>query len=141
MSTPPPASPARTGAPPGPAAARPSGRLVAGGAVLDVAAVLTFAVVGRRSHAEGVTAGGVVETAWPFLVGVAVGWVLGRVWLAPVAVRRAVVVWVAAVAVGLGLRGLDRGAVPVSFAVVTAVSLGLLLLGWRGVARVLPGRR
>ncbi len=102
--------------------------------------MLAFAAVGRRSHAEGVTAAGVGEAAWPFLVGLAVGWVVLRLWRAPVPLRRGAVVWVATVAVGLGLRGVERGSVPGSFAVVTTLALGVLLLGWRAVASALLAR-
>ena len=35
-------------------------------ALADIVGVL-FCVIGRRSHAEGLTAAGVAETAWPFL--------------------------------------------------------------------------
>ena len=45
-------------------------------ALLDAVLVLVFAAIGRRSHAEGLTVGGVLETAWPFLAGAAGGWVL-----------------------------------------------------------------
>ncbi len=50
-------------------------------AVLDVLAVVLFAAVGRRSHAEGLDVVGVLGTALPFLVGTAVGWVLATTML------------------------------------------------------------
>src|ERR1700739_379028 len=55
-------------------------------AVADVACVLIFCAVGRRSHDEGVTVAGVVHTAWPFLSGTAIGWLLCRGWRRPLAV-------------------------------------------------------
>jgi len=33
----------------------------------DIISVVVFCTVGRRSHAEGRTAAGIGETAWPFL--------------------------------------------------------------------------
>ena len=48
----------------------------------DVAAVLVFCAVGRRSHAEGITIAGVATTAWPFLTGTVVGWLAARGWSA-----------------------------------------------------------
>ena len=45
-------------------------------ALADIVGVLVFCTIGRRSHAEGLTVAGVAETAWPFLVGTAVGWLL-----------------------------------------------------------------
>src|SRR6202008_1181268 len=46
--------------------------------VADAASIIAFCAIGRRSHAEGVTVAGVAQTAWPFLVGGAVGWLAGR---------------------------------------------------------------
>ncbi len=55
-------------------------------ALADVVGVLVFCTIGRRSHAEGLTVAGVAETAWPFLAGTAVGWLLIRGWRRPAAV-------------------------------------------------------
>ena len=41
---------------------------------IDVACVLVFCAVGRRSHDEGLNVAGIASTAWPFLSGTAVGW-------------------------------------------------------------------
>jgi peptidoglycan/LPS O-acetylase OafA/YrhL len=103
---------------------------------LDVVAVLLFAAVGRRSHTEGVTVVGVLDTAWPFLAGVVAGWLVTRAWrraasLVPVGVA----VWIAAVVVGMLLRRLTGDGPAWSFVAVATVVLGLLLLGWRSVAR------
>ena len=38
---------------------------------------LVFVVIGRSSHTEGLRLAGVARTAWPFLVGLAAGWVVG----------------------------------------------------------------
>ena len=45
--------------------------------VVDVLCVLVFVVLGRRNHDEGTAAAGVVETAAPFLIGLAAGWASG----------------------------------------------------------------
>ncbi|HET8617076.1 MAG TPA: DUF3054 domain-containing protein [Actinomycetales bacterium] len=105
--------------------------------LLDVVAVLVFATVGRRSHAEGVTVTGVLETAWPFLVGAAGGWVAARAWkrssaLVPVGV----VVWLAAVAVGMLLRRLTGEGTAWPFVVVATLVLGAQMLGWRCVVQL-----
>lgn len=110
-------------------------------AALDAAAVLVFVVVGRRNHEEGTALAGVVGTAWPFLVALALGWVAARAWRAPGAARTGVVVWAVTTALGLLLRAVAGGAAPpASFAVVTAVVLGVLLLGWRQVAAAVHRR-
>ena len=36
---------------------------------LDLAVVLLFASIGRLSHGEAADPGGIVVTAWPFIVG------------------------------------------------------------------------
>ena len=48
---------------------------------LDLVAVLVFALVGRRSHAHGITLGGVLETAAPFLCGTAAGYLVAALTL------------------------------------------------------------
>ena len=44
----------------------------------DAVCVVVFCTIGRRSHAEGLTVAGIAETAWPFLAGTAVGWLLAQ---------------------------------------------------------------
>jgi hypothetical protein len=115
----------------------PTRRLVAVSAACDVVAVLLFVTLGRRSHDEGgnvVT--GVLSVAAPFLIALAVGWAAARAWRAPVAWRTGLVVWPVTVALGMVLRrfAFDRGTAT-SFIVVASVATGLLLLGWRLVAR------
>jgi hypothetical protein len=101
-------------------------------ALADVVAVLVFCTVGRRSHAEGLTVAGVAETAWPFLVGTAVGWLLIRAWRRPTAVvPTGLAVWLCTVVVGMLLRKATSAGVAVSFIVVASVATAVLLLGWR----------
>ena len=107
--------------------------------VLDAVAVLAFAALGRASHAEDLT--GTLLTAAPFAVGAAVGTLAGRTWRDPLAWSSGLVVWAGAAVVGLPLRAAFTGRLPVSFAVVATVSLGVLLLGWRAVARLVRSRR
>jgi Na+/proline symporter len=109
---------------------------------LDAALVVGFAALGRRSHEEGVTLVGVLEVAAPFLIALAAGWLVARAWRAPAALRTGAVVWAVTVAGGLLLRSavFDRGVAP-SFVVVTAITLGVMLVGWRAVSRIGPLRR
>lgn len=102
----------------------------------DIACVLVFCALGRRSHAEGVTLTGVAETAWPFLTGTAVGWLLARGWRQPAALApTGAVVWVCTVAVGMLLRKTDligpSRSTAGSFIVVASLVTAVLLLGWR----------
>jgi hypothetical protein len=101
-------------------------------ALADVAGVLVFCTAGRRSHAEGLTVAGVAETAWPFLVGTAVGWLLSRGWRRPTAVvPTGLAVWVCTVAIGMLLRKATSAGVAGSFVVVASVATAVVLLGWR----------
>ena len=110
--------------------------------LIDAALVAGFAALGRRSHEEGLTASGVLEVAAPFLIALAAGWLLARAWRAPAALRTGAAVWAVTVVGGLALRGtlFDRGLAP-SFMVVAAITLGVLLLGWRAALRIGPLRR
>jgi hypothetical protein len=103
---------------------------------LDAVAVLAFAAIGRSSHEEGTAVLGVLVVAAPFLVGATVGGVLGRSWRAPLAWRSGLATWAGAVVVGLALRAVIYDRLPLSFAIVATVALGVLILGWRGVARL-----
>lgn len=115
---------------------RPTGaRTVALAAGADVLAVLVFAAVGRRSHAEGLNVLGVLSTAVPFLLGLLVGWLAARAWRAPLRLPVGVAVWGGAVVVGLGVRTAFTHRLPLTFVLVAATSLALLLLSWRVVAR------
>ena len=110
-------------------------------ALADVVGVLVFCTVGRRSHAEGLTVAGVAETAWPFLVGTAVGWLLIRGWRRPTAVvPTGVVVWACTVVIGMLLRRATAAGVAVSFIVVASAATAVLLLGWRAAVAALRRR-
>jgi hypothetical protein len=109
----------------------------------DGAAILTFATVGRLSHAEGLSLPGVIGVAWPFLVGGAVGTLVGRTWRRPAALASGAWVWLGTVAGGMLLRWSTGGGVQLSFVVVAGVVLAVFLLGWRLATRatVLARRR
>jgi len=101
---------------------------------VDVIGVLVFCAVGRRSHDEGLNIGGVATTAWPFLAGTVVGWLVSRGWRQPTAVApTGVIVWLCTVVVGMLLRKASSAGVAASFVVVAASITAILLLGWRAV--------
>jgi hypothetical protein len=104
---------------------------------IDVACVLVFCAVGRRSHDEGINVAGIATTAWPFLSGTAVGWLASQAWRRPAAVYpTGVVVWLCTVAVGMLLRKVTAAGVAGSFVVVASTVTAVLLLGWRALARL-----
>lgn len=107
----------------------------------DLAAVVVFVLIGRRSHAETDALSGLLHTAWPFLLGAVVGWLVARGWRAPYSIRpTGIVVWLACVVVGMVLRAVSGQGTAASFVIVATVVLGLLVLGWRA-ATALAVRR
>ena len=112
---------------------------VVGGAA-DLACIVVFVLVGRRSHHEDAGLAGFVRVAWPFVVGLIVATTVGvlarlRPWTA------GLVAWLGTVAVGMTLRIAvqDRGFKP-GFVIVTTLFLALTMLGWRAVAWVVVPR-
>jgi hypothetical protein len=100
---------------------------------VDVLLVLLFAGIGRHAHA--LDPAGVLETAWPFLAGLLLGWATWQVHRAPFAPwPRGIALWLSTVAVGLGLRVLVGEGTAPSFMLVTLVVLAVLLLGPRCLA-------
>lgn len=102
---------------------------------LDVVVILVFAGLGRMTHYDGVTAGGLLSTAAPFAAAysIAAAAVLPRrdpssVWPA------GVVLWLGTVVGGLALRALLGGGIAVSFQIVALLTLGAGLLLPRAVA-------
>lgn len=102
---------------------------------LDTALICLFAAIGRRSHAESGALLSVVTTAWPFLAGMAVGWLVSVFALRriPLEVRDGITVWLCAVAIGMVLRSLTNAGTAFSFIIVATLFLGAMLLGWRAI--------
>jgi hypothetical protein len=110
--------------------------------VLDCCCVLVFVVIGRASHTKGESLAGIASTAWPFLAGLAVGWLAARTWRRPFVLwPGGVGAWLGTVAVGMVLRVVAGQGTAFAFIVVALVFLGLFLLGWRALARVAARRR
>ncbi|WP_046301449.1 DUF3054 domain-containing protein, partial [Mycobacterium sp. UM_Kg27] len=101
---------------------------------IDVVAVLIFCALGRRSHDEGITLSGLATTAWPFLSGTALGWLVSRGWRRPTALwPTGVAVWISTVLVGMLLREATSAGVATSFVLVASTVTAVFLLGWRAV--------
>ncbi|MFF3063055.1 DUF3054 domain-containing protein [Oerskovia sp. NPDC057915] len=120
-----------------PATSRPAVRTgaVALAVVLDVVAVLAFAAGGRATHSADSPLTAVLTIAWPFLVGLAVGWVVLRAWRRPLAAwPTGLVLWVTTWVVGMALRAATGEGLATAFLVVSAAFLLATLVGWRLVA-------
>lgn len=103
--------------------------------VVDVVAIVVFAIVGRSSHAEANTLLGVLATAWPFLVGAAVGHVICQLVRTlgadPIGWRAGAVVWASTLVVGVALRLVSGSTAAWSFVLVAGIVLAAFLVGWR----------
>lgn len=120
--------------------------LVAG----DLIALMVFAAIGRRSHAEAAGFDSLIQiarTGSPFII----GWLLVSPWLGAYRRRNTsrpldmlnttAVAWTAAIPVGAVLRALFIGRFsPLSFYLVTYLVALLILVGWRLVWSLAEGR-
>jgi hypothetical protein len=114
----------------------PSGRWKGIALAVDALLIVLFATLGRRTHESGLDPAGILWTALPFLLAwAAVSLVTHRSWARPW--PAGVVVWLVTVIGGLLLRVLFGDTAALSFQLVTAVMLGLFLLGRRMVTALL----
>lgn len=121
--------------------------LVAG----DALALLVFATIGRASHGEasGLAAlAQTVETAAPFVVGWFAITPFAGLYRADIAdqprrmLPRLALAWLVAWPIGLGLRALIRqSGIPLSFALVTFISVLVIMAAWRGIYALIAARR
>jgi len=103
---------------------------------LDLALVTAFTMVGRMIHGYDLGFLGVAHTAWPFLVGALLGWGVSLAWRRPLAIRASgVPVWLVTIGVGMLLRFVSGQGVALPFVIVALVFTGVLLLGWRALAK------
>jgi hypothetical protein len=112
---------------------------------LDVCAVLAFVAIGRHAHHDGDSLAGLWHTAWPFLAGLGIGLAAGlgaaRGWRAPLAIVSAgLSAWLGAAGAGMVIRVLAGQGTAAAFIMVALGFLGLFILGWRVVARIVTTR-
>jgi hypothetical protein len=102
----------------------------------DVAVLVVFVLVGRRSHHEDAGLAGFFRVWWPFAVALVVAWLATGLWRTPLSWTRAVAAWLMTVGLGMVLRiaAQDRE-LKVAFTIVTLLFVGAGMLGWRAVAR------
>ena len=116
-------------------------RTIALALLLDTLLVVAFAALGRASHDSDVF-GGLWQTAWPFLLGLALGWLVTLAWRAPLApVRTGLGIWAATVIGGMLLRAASGQGTAPAFIIVATLTLLVLLVGWRVIAALVARRR
>lgn len=110
--------------------------------LLDAILVTIFAAIGRASHQEAVGLLSLMSTAWPFLAGMAAGWVVVRIRHLPgTSIPTGILVWVFTWAGGMVLRIITGAGTAPSFLVVAGTALAVFLVGWRLIARGIQANR
>jgi Protein of unknown function (DUF3054) len=117
-----------------------SSRIAALAFAADAVAVVVFAAIGRASHGESDDVLGLVGTAAPFLIGLAAAWVTPVVRRHPTGWGAGLAVLGGAWLIGLALRAGFTNSLPLIFAVISLVSLGVLILGWRALSLAVAHR-
>lgn len=116
-------------------ALRPTPRAVLGALALDVVLVVAFAALGRASHDSAPFGVGLFQTAWPFLAGLAFGWIVTLAWRHPLSILpTGIGIWALTVAGGMLLRTVSDQGTALPFVIVATLTLLLLLVGWRIIA-------
>jgi hypothetical protein len=108
---------------------------------LDLVCVLVFVAIGRSVHDHGLKLAGTASTAWPFLSGLAAGWIViaatRRDFVSPAG---GAVACISTVAIGMVLRVVSGQGTAFAFVLVALGFLGLAMFGWRlvvaGVGRM-----
>ncbi|HYN32608.1 MAG TPA: DUF3054 domain-containing protein [Ilumatobacteraceae bacterium] len=109
---------------------------------LDTFVVVLFVAIGRREHERDSAIAGLIETAAPFLIALALAWLVLRAWKRPTEWPTGVGVWAIVVIVGMLLRNLvfDQGTAT-AFVIVATLFLALFIVGWRLAFAVANRRR
>ncbi|WP_246825410.1 DUF3054 domain-containing protein [Corynebacterium sp. HMSC034A01] len=99
----------------------------------DYVAIAAFALLARAAHQSDdmpFNFSGWLSTLWPFALGVTLGWLIARE-------NKGGLIWIITVVTGLVIWGIRNGDVPHwSFIVVATTMSALLMLGWRGIAKL-----
>lgn len=112
---------------------------------MDTLAIAVFALLARITHQTDempLNFTGWLSTLWPFLVGVALAWVIvtfaGKGVGTSNGEGKGPFIWLITVATGLIIWGIRNQQLPHwSFVIVASVMSALLMLGWRGIARLI----
>ena len=119
----------------------PQPRLLIGALTADLVAVIAFAAAGRQSHEADGAVALVLVIAWPFALAALLAHAgLPLAGVQPASLRAGLAAVGTTYAVGMALRGLSGRGLDPAFLVVALLSLVVLMLGWRGVRRLVSGR-
>ena len=109
---------------------------------LDTFFVVLFVAVGRREHERDSAIAGLIGTAAPFVIALAIAWLALRAWQRPTNWTAGIGIWAITLVVGMSLRNLVFGdGTATSFVIVATAFLALFLIGWRLVYGLFERRR
>ncbi|MGA3352035.1 MAG: DUF3054 domain-containing protein [Acidimicrobiales bacterium] len=112
------------------------------GVLADLVAVFVFVGIGRAVHSHGLGLAGLVSTAWPFVAGLAAGWLALSTWRRdPSSLLGGSVVLGSTVALGMALRVVSGQGTAAAFILVALAFLGATMLGWRVASAFVRPRR
>jgi hypothetical protein len=117
-----------------------SNRIIPLAIAADVVAVVVFAALGRSAHGESGDLPGLLGTAAPFLVGLGAAWATPLVRAHPAGLRAGAAVVAGAGLLGVVLRAGFTGSLPLTFALISVGTLGVLMLGWRALSMAVAHR-
>lgn len=112
--------------------------------LIDAGLVVVFCLIGRLSHAEGILGDipGLVGTIWPFLAALVVAHAAALVFRMPAErVVPGILIWLVTLGGGMALRALSGQGTAWAFVIVAAVTLAVLLIGWRLINVLVQRRR
>ncbi len=102
--------------------------------VIDLVIVVLFVSIGRSVHDHGVSLAGLTSTAWPFVAGLIIGWLIVMIRRrSGVAPLDGLIVSLATVSVGMILRVISGQGTAAAFILVALAFLGAMMIGWRVV--------
>ncbi|MFN8034461.1 MAG: DUF3054 domain-containing protein [Acidimicrobiia bacterium] len=111
-------------------------------ALLDLTGLVLFVLLGRRQHHVHAGADELLTTLWPFLAGWFAAAIVFSLYRAPLSWPRAIATWLVGLPLAIWLRVAWTDHVFFwSFTLVGTAFIGLFLLGWRLIARLVPSRR
>ena len=110
-------------------------------ATADIAVIILFVAIGREEHDSGSSVAGVLETAAPFLIALAIGWLATRAWQNPTGIGRGLGIWLVTILAGMNLRHyvFDDGTATAFIVVASAFTLAGLV-GWRAINQRIWGK-
>ena len=104
--------------------------------LIDLAVVVVFVTIGRSTHNHGLKPNGMISTLWPFVLGLAVGWIfIIRRRRNGATLRSGAEIGLFTVVIGMLARVVGGQGTAFAFIVVAFVFLVGLMIVWRYLSK------